>query len=351
MKNIQLINSIESFLNKVLNHLNSDIEEYKLEVWKKEKSKQSTTVLSNKLGLNESMFNEFETALNQFEQYKEDTNKSKIACVRLCLWLETISKNTKIEFNIDFENALLNEELAIKQVRAMELLIRDVVSDQIGGNDNIIKKLQTLFKQEIIDKWIKSADETGILSGTTFSELSNILLDKNIFQSVEDIFSNSNIELSKTTRDSLRLILEDIRVIRNSIAHNKKISNIQIESLNTFYLEISRLIKESKNTIINPDDYLDLSKANVDAFLSNLKEDNQLIIGSLELVKQDINEIKNDVKSGFNEIKESNDSIKNQLNSKWISKKFLILYSVILILIEMMLLESLVTQAQERLPY
>lgn len=333
MKNIQLINSIESFLNKVLNHLNSDIEEYKLEVWKKEKSKQSTTVLSNKLGLNESMFNEFETALNQFEQYKEDTNKSKIACVRLCLWLETISKNTKIEFNIDFENALLNEELAIKQVRAMELLIRDVVSDQIGGNDNIIKKLQTLFKQEIIDKWIKSADETGILSGTTFSELSNILLDKNIFQSVEDIFSNSNIELSKTTRDSLRLILEDIRVIRNSIAHNKKISNIQIESLNTFYLEISRLIKESKNTIINPDDYLDLSKANVDAFLSNLKEDNQLIIGSLELVKQDINEIKNDVKSGFNEIKESNDSIKNQLNSKWISKKFLILYSVILILI------------------
>ena len=246
MKNIQLINSIESFLNKVLHHLNSDIDEYKLEVWKKEKSKQSTTILSSKLGLNESMFNEFETALYQFEKYKEDSNKSKIACVRLCLWLETISKATKIEFNIDFENALINEELAIKQVRAMELLIRDVVSDKIGGNDNIITKLQSLFKQEVIDKWIKSADETGILSGTTFSELSNILLDKNIFQSVEEIFSNSNIELSKTTRDSLRLILEDIRVIRNSIAHNKKISKIQIESLNTFYLEISRLIKESK---------------------------------------------------------------------------------------------------------
>lgn len=332
MKNIQLINSIESFLNKVLHHLNSDIEEYKLEVWKKEKSKQSTSVLSSKLGLNESMYNEFETALYQFEQYKEDSSKSKIACVRLCLWLETISKATKIEFNIDFENALLNEELAIKQVRAMELLIRDVVSDQIGGNDNIITKLQTLFKQEVIDKWIKSADETGILSGTTFSELSNILLDKNIFQSVEDIFSNSNLELSKTTRDSLRLILEDIRVIRNSIAHNKKISNIQIESLNTFYLEISRLIKESKKTKINPDDYLDLSKSNIDSFLMNLKEDNQLIIGSIEVIKQDLDTIKHDVKSGFNEIKESNDSIKNQLNSKWVSKKFLILYSIIFIL-------------------
>jgi len=315
MKNIQLINSIESFLNKVLHHLNSDIEEYKLEVWKKEKSKQSTSILSSKLGLNESMFNEFETALYQFEQYKEDSNKSKIACVRLCLWLETISKATKIEFNIDFENALINEELAIKQVRAMELLIRDVVSDQIGGNDNIITKLQTLFKQEVIDKWIKSADETGILSGTTFSELSNILLDKNIFQSVEDIFSNSNLELSKTTRDSLRLILEDIRVIRNSIAHNKKISNIQIESLNTFYLEISRLIKESKKTKINPDDYLDLSKINLENFIVDLKEENTKITGDLTDIKGQINDVKSDTTKILSETKKSNNKSKLILSS------------------------------------
>lgn len=321
MKNIQLINSIESFLNKVLHHLNSDIEEYKLEVWKKEKSKQSTSILSSKLGLNESMFNEFETALYQFEQYKEDTNKSKIACVRLCLWLETISKATKIEFNIDFENALLNEELAIKQVRAMELLIRDVVSDQIGGNDNIITKLQALFKQEVIDKWIKSADETGILSGTTFSELSNILLDKNIFQSVEEIFSNSNLELSKTTRDSLRLILEDIRVIRNSIAHNKKISKIQIESLNTFYLEISKLIKESKKTKINPDDYLDLSKINLDDFIVNLKEENTKISGDLFEIKGQLNEVKSDTTQILSETKKSN------------SKSKLILSTILLVML------------------
>ena len=64
----------------------------------------------------------------------------------------------------------------------------------------------------------------------------------------------------------------------------------------------------------------------------NLKEDNQLIIGSIEVIKQDLDIIKHDVKSGFNEIKESNDSIKNQLNSKWVSKKFLILYSIIFIL-------------------
>ena len=324
MKNNHLINSIELFLNKVLHHLNSDIDEYKLELWKKEKSKQSTSLLSSKLGINESMFNEFETALYQFEQYKEDSNKSKIACVRLCLWLETISRATKIQFNIDFENALLNEELAIKQVRAMELLIRDVVSDQIGGNDNIITKLQSLFKQEVIDKWIKSADETGILSGTTFSELSNILLDKNIFQSVEDIFSNSNIELSKTTRDSLRLILEDIRVIRNSIAHNKKISKIQIESLNTFYLEISRLIKESKKTKINHDDYLNLSKINLENFIGDLKEENTKITGDLIDIKGQLNDVKSDTTEILNETKKSNNKNKIILGSI-----FLVLFLII----------------------
>lgn len=321
MKNIQLINSIQLFLNKVLNHLNTDIEEYNLEVLKKEKSKQSTSVLCSKLGLNESMYNEFETALYQFEQYKDDTNKSKIACLRLCLWLETISKSTKIEFSVDFENALNNEELAIKQVRAMELLIRDVVSDQIGGSENIIIKLQTLFKQEVIDKWLKSSDETGILSGTTFSELSNILLDKNIFQSVEDIFSDSNIELSKTTRDSLRLILEDIRVIRNSIAHNKKISKIQIESLNTFYLEISRLIKESKKTKINPDDYLDLSKVNLENFIGNLKEENSKITGELSDIKEQITDVKSDTTQILSESKKSN------------NKNKLILGSILLVLV------------------
>jgi TolB-like protein len=315
MKNIQLINSIQLFLNKVLNHLNTDIEEYNLEVLKKEKSKQSTSVLCSKLGLNESMFNEFETALYQFEQYKDDTNKSKIACLRLCLWLETISKSTKIEFSVDFENALNNEELAIKQVRAMELLIRDVVSDQIGGSENIIIKLQTLFKQEVIDKWLKSSDETGILSGTTFSELSNILLDKNIFQSIEDIFSDSNIELSKTTRDSLRLILEDIRVIRNSIAHNKKISKIQIESLNTFYLEISKLIRESKKTKINPDDYLDLSKANLENFIGNLKEENSKITGELSEIKEQISDVKSDTTQILSESKKSNNKNKLILGS------------------------------------
>jgi TolB-like protein len=291
MKNNQLINSIEKTLNSIMNIINSDINEFNIDLWKKEKSKQSSSVLSRKLGLNDSLYNEFETALYQFEQYKDDPKKSKIACFRISLWLETVCKKLNLPFSI--EESISNEQLAIKQVRALELLIRDVVNENLGGSQNVLLKLQELFKQDIVDKWIKSADETGVLSGTTFSELSNIFLDKDIFKSIEELVENSNLKLSKNNRDSLRYILEDIRLIRNSIAHNKKISNVQIDALNAYYLEIANLITESKSNTINPEAYLDLDMANLEEFLSSLKQDNRTIGTNIEEIKTDLKEVKN----------------------------------------------------------
>jgi TolB-like protein len=290
MKNNQLINSIEKTLNSIINIINSDINEFNIDLWKKEKSKQSSSVLSRKLGLNDSLYNEFETALYQFEQYKDDPKKSKIACFRISLWLETVCKKLNLPFSI--EESISNEQLAIKQVRALELLIRDVVNENLGGSQNVLLKLQELFKQDIVDKWIKSADETGVLSGTTFSELSNIFLDKDIFKTIEELVENSNLKLSKSNRDSLRYILEDIRLIRNSIAHNKKISNVQIDALNAYYLEIANLITESKSNTINPEAYLDLDMANLEEFLSSLKQDNRTIGTNIEEIKTDLKEVK-----------------------------------------------------------
>lgn len=295
MKNNQLINSIEKTLNSIINIINSDIHEFNIDLWKKEKSKQSSSVLSRKLGFNDSLYNEFETALYQFEQYKDDPKKSKTACFRICLWLETVCKNLNLTFTIN--ESLSNEQLAIKQVRALELLIRDIVNENLGGSQNVLLKLQELFKQDIVDKWIKSADETGVLSGTTFSELSNIFLDKNIFKSIEELVENSQLKLTKSNRDSLRYILEDIRLIRNSIAHNKKISNIQIEALNEYYRAIANLIKESDSNKINPDSYLDLDKANMEEFLSSLKEDNKIISISVDEIKNDVKDVKKDTAS------------------------------------------------------
>lgn len=292
MRNNIISDAIQTALNRVGVFLNPEMLTFSIADYKKSKSSLSAKKVAEILGINEGMLNEFEEALKQFYSHQIDNQKSKLACLRVALWLETITKNLGIEF--EFEKALSTEETAIKQVRALELIIRDVINEQLGGKENVITKLQDLFKQEVIDKWIKSADQSGVLSGTTFSELSNILLDKNIFKGIEDIFNTSDIVISNSTRDSLRFILEDIRVIRNAIAHNKKVSNIQIEALNEYYKTIAEILKTANKTNINPDSYLDLTKSNMEEFISGLKEDNKNISGNLENIKQTVTDIKSD---------------------------------------------------------
>ena len=290
-----LKNTIQIKLDEIFTRLTNQVEEIKLDTYKSIKSKLSAKVTAEKLGITEPMLFEFEEALKQYFQFRDDHKKGRIACLRLSLWLETACKNLNISFSLN--ESISNEELAIKQVRALELIIRDVVNENLGGKENVLIKLQELFKQDIINKWLKSADDTGILSGTSFSELSGIFLDKNIFKSIEEIVENSNLKLSKTSRDSLRYILEDIRLIRNSIAHNKKISSIQIEALNEYYIAISNLIKESNVSAINPDNYLDLDKANMASFISGLKEDNNFIANSINQIKGNVEEVKKDTSS------------------------------------------------------
>lgn len=288
-------NIIQNKLNEIFTLLTNRDDEVNFETYKSIKSKLSAKVTAEKMGITEPMLFEFEEALRQYYQFRDDNKKGRISCLRISLWLETICKKNNLSFSLD--ETISNEELAIKQVRALELLIRDVVNENLGGNDNVLLKLQSLFKQDVIEKWIKSADETGVLSGTTFSDLSNIFLDKDIFKSIEELVENSQLKLSNSNRDSLRYILEDIRLIRNSIAHNKKISNIQIEALNEYYIAIANLIKESKSNKIDPDTYLDLDKANMEGFISSLKEDNKAIVLSFEEIKIDVKEVRKDTTS------------------------------------------------------
>jgi plasmid maintenance system antidote protein VapI len=265
--------------------IHPDATEFSYSDWKIIKSRISAKKLAEKLGLNEGTLTEFETALENYEKNKSKKETNLTCSLRLALWLESIAKNTSIPFRMEFkENS--TEETAIKQVRAIELIIRSLISEQTGGNDQIIAIMSKLFKDEIIEKWIRSSDETGILSGTTFSELSNLLLTKEIFPFVEDIFKNEHIEFSTKVRESIRLLLDDIRVIRNNVAHNKKLSQIQIEALNYHYRVITQLIADSPKSTIDTAKYLVDSADEVKEYLKNIQIENNSISGFVS----DINE-------------------------------------------------------------
>jgi TolB-like protein len=286
---------IQETLDLIISNLNGTPTRFSLENYKKIKAGISGVKLAESIGISPAMLSEFEASVDQYYKYRNNPEKGKLSCFRISLWLETLCAKTNIPFNVD--EALSTEEIAIKQARALELMIRDVLTEELGGKENVITKLRSLFKEEIIDKWLNSADHTGILSGTTFSELSNILLDKNIFKSFEDIFKESNIQISANVRDSLRFILDDIRRIRNSIAHNKAVSKVQIEALNEYYRAIANVIKETKSNSVNPDVYLDIEKVNMSSFISTLKEDIRPITGDLGSIKEAVADIKDDTRT------------------------------------------------------
>lgn len=286
---------IQKKLNQVISILKGETIVCNPESFKQLKGQLSGKVVAEKLGLNEQMFREFETALNQYFKFRDDPVSHRISCFRVSLWLETICKNLNIPFSLEEE--ISNERIAIKQVRALELILRDLVRENLGGRENVLTKIQEIFKQEMVQKWIRNADDTGVLSGTTFSELANIFLHKNIFISVEEIFNSSKLKISKSNRNSLRYILEDIRLIRNSIAHNKKISAIQMDALNEYYNLISNLIKDSQVQSLNPDVYLDIENENIESILLSIQADNKSISTDISSMKTDLRTIGVDTKS------------------------------------------------------
>ncbi len=275
----------------MINFIYPDVQEFTVYDWKLVKSKISGKAISEKLKLNDSLLVLFEDTL--FNYYKHQTNPKshRTASLRLLLWLETIAKNTGIELKINMPDAAKNEEITFKQVRAIELILRSLIHEQVGDNEELVKVLGSIFKTDVIQKWQKSSDETGILSGTTFSELSNILLNKNIFLSLEEIFRSSDIEYADSTKESLRFILEDIRIIRNSVAHNKRLSHIQIEALDNHYNLIVKQIESSDKSLIDIKSYFDSLSTNLFSYISEIKTDTNLISGYVEDIGNKTNNI------------------------------------------------------------
>lgn len=283
---MEIVKIVDDQLNKIFTNVAGVERDYSYFDWKLLKSKMSSKVLAEKLKINEGMLTEFESALEQYNQNYPNPDTKVTSAYRVALWLETVSKNLSIQFEYKITKPDSDEEISIKQVRAIELIFRSLIKEKIGGNEKLLETLSELFKPEVIDKWKKSADESGILSGTTFSELSNILLSKHLFQNFETIFSSNKSNITTKIKESLRYLLEDIRIIRNGIAHNKKLSTIQIEALNNHFQLITTQIDLSSDTTVVTKDYFDKANSDILSYLSGLKQDNASISGYLD----DINE-------------------------------------------------------------
>lgn len=328
--NVELLEKLHKLNDFLLNDRPNRTQD-PFEDYKKIKAFLSGQVITEKLSINGQLLTTFENCINKFRKFQHDNNESlrKIAALRLAIWLDTISKNTGTELSLNSKSSLSNEDLAIKQIRAIELIIRDLVYEKNGGTKEVLKTLEQFFKSEIIQKWLSNSDETGVLSGTTFSELSSLFINKRLFASYDDIFDNNKgLSYEKTKIKSLHYFLDDIRLIRNLIAHNKTISSLQIELLNEYYTviigSIGHAYKEEK-TQINPGVYLNVSKEKIGAYIDAVKAD-------MHQIKENIGILSDKMDKGFDELLSDTDAIKVQA-SKSKSRLTLVIAGISIIII------------------
>ncbi len=293
-----------------------------INIFKSGKSNLGRKEFAARLGLHVEELALFERSLSEFAKRNrddaKDSSNNNIACLRLMSWLETVESRVA-DYQLDSEIASnVSEDLSRKQVRALELVIRSLVGERHGGQNSLANHLQQVFGERTVDRWTQMADPEDLLSGTTFSELASIFVNKTEFEHHQKLYEDADVvNLLNERRKTVQSFLEDIRRIRNTLAHNKKVSDVQLSLLDLYYDQLITPVQRGYSkgqTKVDPQSFLEVTNSQVDEYFSDLKQD-------VMSVKDDINDLKHELNQRFDNVLEQGQQISataNQVNKKLI---------------------------------
>lgn len=232
-----------------------------------------------------------------------DGKSTKIDSLRILNWIPTLSKSIPT-LNSKSHNANKSiGDMGIKQVRATELVIRSLVTekhlDQESLKAHILRVLN--FDNKRIKSLERKAAANDIISGTDFSELIRILTSEFSFQdNYNPIFEKTPfLQYLQDKRKTLDLFLDDIRRIRNDIAHLRPLTDVQIELLSIYYEEIMTPIEEAHkagNVHVNPKEHLNATDEEVNSYLNNISKDIEQIGKGVSRIDGNVSWIRNNTK-------------------------------------------------------
>lgn len=295
----------------------------------------NAALIKDRIAFDDNRLKEFMAALRKLREYLQapDDGESsrrniKIAALRLLDWFAEISKSLPSLVPIAMKSSAdLAKNQGFKQIRAAELVIRSLINEKYASQERVLKLIRDLFKNDpvTVSRIEKNAEPGDILSGTEFSQLIALFLRPDEFSKNYHPLYDSTPFLGylRDKRQTLVLFLDDIRRIRNRIAHHRPLTSSQIELLDLYYDEIIGPIQTAHDEGrigVNPDSHLEVGDSEINAFVSSLKEDLGDIKDVLSRVSSDIGEIKEtlgDVSTGVTEAKGGVQWL--QRNAKWVS--------------------------------
>ena len=143
---------IEYLLFTIVSKVGLNTEEKK-DLWdqyKKLKAKISSSSLINILNINNEYLNDFEKKWKSYLSSNLSKISKEVNSLRLIITLEYLFKTSQINNQNEFPKKNSNIELSIKQVRALELIIRDLIYEQVGNINLLLKNwLHYLMKSKL----------------------------------------------------------------------------------------------------------------------------------------------------------------------------------------------------------
>ena len=248
----------------------------------------------------------------------EDAERNlNIAELRLLSWIETmVQRNPDADWSIDVD-AIVSEDMGRKRVRALELVVRSLVDERHASQESLVANLREMFGDRVVDKWLQSADRDDVLSGTAFSELASIFVNKEEFANYEHLYDDTPfLTLLREKRKTIQSFLDDIRRIRNALAHNKRISNVQLSLLDIYYDELMSPVEhahDSGQTTVSPEKYLQVSDQDLNDYFSNLHDDVMSVKDDIADLKESLVSRMDAVSADTAQIKETTHRINKRL--------------------------------------
>ena len=301
--------------------------------WKRRKAEVGAKVLAGSIGLQVPELEAFETVLNGRLRHAGSDKEGRIALYRVLSWGETIADRLELAMPVASITGEDGQVLSLKRVRAVELILRSLIAETHQGQSALLAYLGERVPPETLQKWAKAAEKGNILSGTTFSELASLFIGKEEFPRYADLFKDdSYLRLLRDKRETIREYLEDIRRVRNVIAHHKQLSDVQIELLDLYYQDLVtplQYAKDSGRITTDPKKFLDISKEELSAYFNAVRED-------IQAVRDDVGQLRSEVREGFADLKgtaarseEKLGDIQQTLKTSWLSRKMVIAYASI----------------------
>jgi hypothetical protein len=279
------------------------------------KGKQGRAAVAAKLGMNDAELTMFDATLREgvrrvgrlaADAPSHEQRNTAIAALRLLSWMETVADKTGFEFVVNMPGQ--DDDVGRKQVRALELIIRSLITERYEDQPRLIERLKELLSEKVVQQWLASSDRGDVLSGTTFSDLASLFVSNQEFPQYEPLYKDTPLlTLLKEKRVTIRNYLDDIRRIRNVLAHNKRVTPAQIALINMYYDELVEPLQEAHDqgrTKVNPELYLDISKEELEGYFSNLKDD-------LKGVKDDISELRAELGGKIDDVKKDTTAIRD----------------------------------------